>query len=224
MSVLSYLCPHYIIFICYLWLFLLCSLIPAHPNTAAYAALISVPLSILQISWSQSCANCHCTVCKLPQRPTDNFGQCILLLSRCILFVGCHPVGCHPMGCHPVILVWSMHLVVPVPYPVGCPTWFLTNALCAKKKSNSDENWARDIYLIFFYMRWILSCQKTKKWSFVLFRPNLPQLRLFHPYLLCKSCFRVISMIKMVIWDQSKAISLILKKIKSKFQKSEICT
>ena len=54
----------------------------------------------------------------------------------------------------------------------------------------------------------------AKKWSFGLFSPNLPQLGLFHPYFVCKSSFRLISMIKMVILDQSKPISLILKKIK----------
>ena len=66
--------------------------------------------------------------------------------------------------------------------------------------------------------------EMAKKLSFGLFRPNLPQLGLFHPYFVSKSCFRVISMIKMVILDQRKAVSLILEKIKSKFQKSEICT
>ena len=50
--------------------------------------------------------------------------------------------------------------------------------------------------------------QKVKFW---LFRPNLPQLGLFHKYFLCKSCFRGISMIKMGIWDQSKPIPLYLK-------------
>ena len=52
--------------------------------------------------------------------------------------------------------------------------------------------------------------------------PNLPQLWLFHPDFLCKSSFRVISMIKMVIWDQSKPISLYLKIKNSKVQKFEI--
>ena len=46
---------------------------------------------------------------------------------------------------------------------------------------------------------------------FRLFRPNLPQLGLFHPYFVSKTSFRVISMIKMVILVQSKPISLILK-------------
>ena len=43
------------------------------------------------------------------------------------------------------------------------------------------------------------------------FRPNLPQLGLFHPYFVCKCSFREILMIKIVILDQSKLISLILK-------------
>ena len=43
------------------------------------------------------------------------------------------------------------------------------------------------------------------------FQANLPQLKLFRPYFVCKSSFRVISMIKMVILDQSKPISLLLK-------------
>ena len=55
----------------------------------------------------------------------------------------------------------------------------------------------------------------AKKWSFGLFRPNLPQLGSFHPYFVCESSFRVISMIKLVILDQSKPISLILKNKKS---------
>ena len=57
--------------------------------------------------------------------------------------------------------------------------------------------------------------EMAKKWSFGLFRPNLPQLGLFHLYFVCKSSFRVISMIKMIILDQSKPISLILWKFKN---------
>ena len=52
----------------------------------------------------------------------------------------------------------------------------------------------------------------AKKWSLGFFRPNLPQLGLFYPYFVCRSSFRVISMIKMVILDQSKPILLYLKK------------
>ena len=48
-------------------------------------------------------------------------------------------------------------------------------------------------------------------------------MRLFHPYFVCKYSFREISMIKMVIFDESKPISLILEIIKFKIQKSEIC-
>ena len=50
-----------------------------------------------------------------------------------------------------------------------------------------------------------------KKWSFGLFRPNLLQLGLFHPYFLCNSIFRVTAIMKMVILDQSKPISLYCK-------------
>ena len=46
--------------------------------------------------------------------------------------------------------------------------------------------------------------EMAKKTSFGFFRPNLPQLRLFHSYYVCKSNFRVILMLKIVILDQSK--------------------
>ena len=62
-----------------------------------------------------------------------------------------------------------------------------------------------------------LSCQKWQKFNFGLFRPNLCELRLFHPYFVCKCSFREISMIKMVILDQSKPLSLILKIKNPKF-------
>ena len=42
------------------------------------------------------------------------------------------------------------------------------------------------------------------------------QLGLFHPYFVCKSSFRVISMIKMVILDRSKPILLIFEEKKKK--------
>ena len=64
--------------------------------------------------------------------------------------------------------------------------------------------------------------EMAKKWNFGLFRPNLPQLGLFHPYFACKNSFRVISMIKMVIWDESKPISLILKDKNFKIQNLSI--
>ena len=62
----------------------------------------------------------------------------------------------------------------------------------------------------------------AKKGSFGLFRPNLPQLGLFHTYFVCKSSFRVISMIKLIILDQSKPISLYLEIKNLKIQKSKI--
>ena len=49
--------------------------------------------------------------------------------------------------------------------------------------------------------------------------PNLPQLWLFHQYFVCKSSFRVISMLKMVILDQSKPIYLIFEEKKIKISK-----
>ena len=63
--------------------------------------------------------------------------------------------------------------------------------------------------------------EMAKMGSLVFFRPNLTQLGLFHPYFVSKSGFRVISMIKRVILEQSKPILLYLK-IKSKIEKSKI--
>ena len=51
----------------------------------------------------------------------------------------------------------------------------------------------------------------AKHLSFVFFRSNLRELGLFNPDFVCKCSFREISMMKMVILDQSKKISLILK-------------
>ena len=62
--------------------------------------------------------------------------------------------------------------------------------------------------------------EMAKKWSFELFRPNLLQLgllELFQSYFLYKGNFRVISMIKIVILDQSKPILLYLKIKNPKF-------
>ena len=63
-----------------------------------------------------------------------------------------------------------------------------------------------------------------QKCNFRLFRPNLHELGLFHPYFVCKCSFREISMIKMVLLDQSKPISLILKIKKFKNLKFVNCT
>ena len=62
----------------------------------------------------------------------------------------------------------------------------------------------------------------TIKWNLGFFRSNLPQLGLFHSYFVSKSSFRVISMIKIIILDESKPISLFFKIKKSKIQKSKI--
>ena len=62
--------------------------------------------------------------------------------------------------------------------------------------------------------------KKVKFWTF----QSQHASGLFHPYFISKSCFGVISMTKIVILDQSKAISLIFEKMKPKFQKSKICT
>ena len=68
-----------------------------------------------------------------------------------------------------------------------------------------------------------LSTRNGKYLNFGLFRPNLRELELFHPYFVCKYSFREISMIKIVMLDQSRPISLIFKIEKQKIQKSQIC-
>ena len=80
-----------------------------------------------------------------------------------------------------------------------------------KKNNNYDENWARDIYLNVWVCDefWATRNGKIVKiWTF----QAQPASGLFHPYFICKSSSRVISMIKMVILDQSKPISLIFEK------------
>ena len=83
--------------------------------------------------------------------------------------------------------------------------WLLNKFLQVKISQRGTFIWT-----IVFYDKFIAAIN-VKKWSFGFFWPNLPQLGLFHPYFVCKSSFRVISMTKMVIWDQSKPISLLLK-------------
>ena len=65
-----------------------------------------------------------------------------------------------------------------------------------------------------------LSYQKCQKMKFLDLMPNLRELGLFHPYIACKCSFREISMINIVILDQSKPTMLILKIEKLKIQKS----
>ena len=63
--------------------------------------------------------------------------------------------------------------------------------------------------MFMFYDEFIAAIN-VKQWLLI-FQANLPQLGLFRPYFVGKSSFRAISMIKMVILDQSKPISLLLK-------------
>ena len=64
----------------------------------------------------------------------------------------------------------------------------------------------------------------AKKWSFWTFQAQPASVRVISSIFLSKTCFRVISMIKMVILVQSKPISLIMKIKQLKIRKSEICT
>ena len=77
-------------------------------------------------------------------------------------------------------------------------------------KKNYTENWARDMYLNVCVCDEFWAARNGKKMKFGIFQAY-PASGLFHPYFVCKSSFIVISMIKMVILDQSKPISLILK-------------
>ena len=74
---------------------------------------------------------------------------------------------------------------------------------------------------MFVYAMNFWAARNGKKLNFSLFRPNLHESGLFHPYFVCKCSFREISMIK-IIFDQSKPISLYLKIKKLKIEKSEI--
>ena len=90
-------------------------------------------------------------------------------------------------------------------------------------KKKYSENWTLDMNLNVCACYAFWAPRNGKRWSFGLFKPNLPQGYFFHIFL-CKSSFRVLSKIKIVILDQSKPISLYLKIKKSKIQKSEIRT
>ena len=79
-----------------------------------------------------------------------------------------------------------------------------------KKKTNYDGNWARDLYFNVCVYHEFWAARNGKKVMFWTF-PAKPASGLFHPYFVCKSSFSVISIIKMVILDQSKPISLYLK-------------
>ena len=71
-------------------------------------------------------------------------------------------------------------------------------------------------------VRWILSCQKWQKNEVLDFSgPTCMSYGYFIQYFVCKCSFKEISMIKMVILDKSKPISLILKNRKFNIQKSK---
>ena len=62
------------------------------------------------------------------------------------------------------------------------------------KKSIYDENWAHDMYLnVCVCVMNFWAARNGKKLNFELFRPNLPQFGLFHPYFVCKCSFKEIS-------------------------------
>ena len=64
--------------------------------------------------------------------------------------------------------------------------------------------------------------QMATKMKFLIFQGQHASVGLFHPYFICKSSFIIISMIKNVILDQSKPISLILKNKNSKICKLHV--
>ena len=81
-----------------------------------------------------------------------------------------------------------------------------------------------DIYLNVCVCNEFWAARNVKKVNFEFSRPQPASVGAISSIFVCKSSFRIISMIKIVILDQGKPISLIFEKIKSKFQKSEICT
>ena len=78
------------------------------------------------------------------------------------------------------------------------------------KKSIYDENWTRDMNFNVCVCDEFGAAWNGKKVKFGIFHAQ-PASGLFHPCFVSKSSFIVISMIKIVILDQSKPISLILK-------------
>ena len=81
-----------------------------------------------------------------------------------------------------------------------------------KKKSNYDENWARDMYLNICVCNEFWAARNGKKfWTFQAQHAS-------DPYFVSKSSFRVLSKIKIIIFYQSKPILLYLK-----IKNSKIC-
>ena len=86
-----------------------------------------------------------------------------------------------------------------------------------------DEIWTRDMYLNVCVWDDFWASRNFKKVKFWTFQAQPASVRVISSIFLCKSSFRVISMIKIVILDQSKPISLYLKIKKLKIQESKIC-
>ena len=86
---------------------------------------------------------------------------------------------------------------------------------------NYDENWTRDMYLNVCVCAEFWAARNGKKVKFGIFQAQPASVRVISSDFVCKSIFGVISMTKMVILDQSKPISLYLKK-KLKIEKSKI--
>ena len=89
----------------------------------------------------------------------------------------------------------------------------------SKKKSIHDANWASDKYLSVSVCDKFWAARNGKKVKFGTFQAQPTSVRVISYIFVCKKFFRVISMIKMVILDQSKPISLYLKIQKSKIRK-----
>ena len=85
---------------------------------------------------------------------------------------------------------------------------------CYEHLKKNDENWPVTYIWMFVYSTNFELPEMSKKWTLDFSGPNLHASGLFHPNFVCKSSFRVISMIKMVISDQSKPIYHFWKKIK----------
>ena len=69
-----------------------------------------------------------------------------------------------------------------------------------------DENWMRDIYLNVYVYDKFWAARNVKIVKFWIFQAQPASVRVFRPYFVCKSSFRVISMTKMLILDQSMPI------------------
>ena len=89
--------------------------------------------------------------------------------------------------------------------------WYRTLLWAFKKNPFTMKIERVTCFWMFVYAINFWAARNGKKLYFRLFRPKLRELGLFHAYFVCKCSFREISMIKMVILDQSKPISLYSK-------------